>query len=123
MLLRGACICSHCLRVCARARAPVPHSHARVRPPAHAYSRGPRLGSPRADGLPAPRSLTVEGLAFDPDLVLRGLIIDKDRGTLIKVDRFGLVKRAMHGTRMMTFQEIRSVGVAPPADDEAVSGP
>lgn len=31
----------------------------------------------------------VEGLHFDPDLVIRGLIIDKERGNLLKVDRFG----------------------------------
>ena len=31
----------------------------------------------------------VEGLTFDPDLVIRGLIIDKERGNLLKVDRFG----------------------------------
>lgn len=30
-----------------------------------------------------------EGLKFDPDLVIRGLIVDKECGNLIKVDRFG----------------------------------
>jgi hypothetical protein len=37
----------------------------------------------RADGVP------VEGLRFDPTLVIRGLIVDKERGNLLKVDRFG----------------------------------
>lgn len=44
----------------------------------------------------------VEGLAFDPELVIRGLVIDKDKGNLVKADRFGYVKRAMHGTRMLS---------------------
>ena len=34
--------------------------------------------------------------------------MDKDRGNLIKVDRFGLVKRAMHGTRMLSWQARRA---------------
>lgn len=37
----------------------------------------------RATGVP------VEGLRFDPNLVMRGLIMDKELGNLIKVDRFG----------------------------------
>ncbi|KAF5941424.1 hypothetical protein HYC85_019066 [Camellia sinensis] len=36
----------------------------------------------------------VAGLAFDPDLVIRGLVIDKEKGNLVKADRFGYVKRA-----------------------------
>lgn len=64
-----------------------------------AYQYG--LETLRAAGVP------VDGLRFDPDLVIRGLIMDKEYGNLIKVDRFGLVKRAMHGTRMMSWQEIR----------------
>lgn len=64
-----------------------------------AYEYG--LETLRGQGVP------VEGLRFDPGLVIRGLIMDKEYGNLIKVDRFGLVKRAMHGTRMMGWQEIR----------------
>jgi hypothetical protein len=33
----------------------------------------------------------VEGLRFDSNLVIRGLIMDKELGNLIKVDRFGWV--------------------------------
>ena len=36
----------------------------------------------------------VEGLRFDSKLVIRGLIIDKKKGNLVKVDRFGC---ALHG--------------------------
>ncbi|GJN06145.1 hypothetical protein PR202_ga23845 [Eleusine coracana subsp. coracana] len=38
----------------------------------------------------------VDDLQFDPDLVIRGLIIDKEKGNLVKADRFGYIKRAMH---------------------------
>ena len=31
----------------------------------------------------------VTGLTFDPNLVIRGLIVDKQLGNLVKVDRFG----------------------------------
>ncbi|KAH7294525.1 hypothetical protein KP509_27G004500 [Ceratopteris richardii] len=48
----------------------------------------------------------VEGLSFDPDLVIRGLIIDKKNGNVVKADRFGYVKRAMHGTRMLSNRAI-----------------
>ncbi|GAQ79423.1 haloacid dehalogenase-like hydrolase superfamily hydrolase subfamily IG 5'-nucleotidase [Klebsormidium nitens] len=51
----------------------------------------------------------VEGLEFDPDLVIRGLIMDKERGNLVKADRFGYVKRAMHGTRMLSNRAISDV--------------
>ncbi|WCJ23198.1 HAD-superfamily hydrolase subfamily IG 5'-nucleotidase [Euphorbia peplus] len=51
----------------------------------------------------------VDGLAFDPDLVIRGLVIDKERGNLVKADRFGYVKRAMHGTKMLSTQALSEV--------------
>ena len=49
----------------------------------------------------------VDGLSFDPDLVIRGLVIDKEKGNLVKADRFGYVKRAMHGTTMLSTQVVR----------------
>ncbi|KAK2969677.1 hypothetical protein RJ640_025854 [Escallonia rubra] len=48
----------------------------------------------------------VDGLAFDPDLVIRGLVMDKEKGNLVKADRFGYVKRAMHGTKMLSTQAV-----------------
>ncbi|KAK4586302.1 hypothetical protein RGQ29_023462 [Quercus rubra] len=48
----------------------------------------------------------VDGLAFDPDLVIRGLVIDKESGNLVKADRFGYVKRAMHGTKMLSTRAV-----------------
>jgi 5' nucleotidase family len=55
----------------------------------------------------AQAGIPVEGLRFDPRMVERGLVIDTLRGSLLKVDRFGLVKRAMHGARMLSPAEIR----------------
>ena len=54
------------------------------------------------------QGLPVDGLTFDPDLVIRGLIMDKELGNLVKVDRFGYVKRAMHGTRMLSWADIHA---------------
>ena len=48
----------------------------------------------------------MEGLTFDQDLVIRGLIMDKTNGNLVKADRFGYVKRAMHGTKMLSNRAI-----------------
>ena len=49
----------------------------------------------------------MDGLDFDERMVARGLVIDTERGNLVKADRFGVVKRAMHGTRMLDFSEQR----------------
>lgn len=51
----------------------------------------------------------VDDLEFNPELVCRGLIIDKDLGNMVKVDRFGYVRRAMHGTRRMANRETHRV--------------
>lgn len=50
----------------------------------------------------------VEDLKFDPEMVCRGLIIDTEQGNLIKANRFGFIKRAMHGTRTMALDEQRN---------------
>jgi 5'-nucleotidase len=49
----------------------------------------------------------MEGLEFDGSMVTRGLVIDTELGNLVKANRFGFVKRAMHGTRMLEFAEQR----------------
>lgn len=56
-----------------------------------------------ADGWP------VEGLVFDPEMVARGLVIDTELGNLVKANRFGFVKRAMHGTQALDFSTQREV--------------
>ncbi|MDC0712480.1 HAD-IG family 5'-nucleotidase [Stigmatella sp. ncwal1] len=47
-------------------------------------------------------------LAFEPELVIRGLIIDTEKGNLLKANRFGFVKKALHGTRPMGFEAQRT---------------
>jgi HAD superfamily 5'-nucleotidase-like hydrolase len=49
----------------------------------------------------------VEALEFDPDVAVRGLVVDRDRGNLLKVNRFGYVKAAFHGTRRLDFDVLR----------------
>jgi HAD superfamily 5'-nucleotidase-like hydrolase len=50
----------------------------------------------------------VGDLAFDSEMVTRGLVIDTELGNLVKANRFGFVKRAMHGTRMLDHAEQRN---------------
>ena len=56
-----------------------------------------------ADGWP------VTGLEFDAEMVARGLVIDTERGNLVKANRFGFVKRAMHGTQALDFAAQREL--------------
>ncbi len=45
----------------------------------------------------------VQDLQFNPQMVCRGLVIDTEKGNLIKTNRFGFVKHAMHGTKNLDF--------------------
>lgn len=54
-----------------------------------------------AEGFP------VGSLEFDPELAMLGLVVDTELGNLVKANRFGYVKRACHGTRMLDFDEQR----------------
>lgn len=49
----------------------------------------------------------VDGLTFEPASVIRGLIVDTEKGNLVKTNRFGFVKKAVHGTRALDFDEQR----------------
>ncbi|NOX29796.1 MAG: HAD-IG family 5'-nucleotidase [Actinobacteria bacterium] len=62
----------------------------------------------------ARRWLTDQGwpvaeLSFDPDAFTLGLTFDLETGNLLKATRFGFVVRAMHGTRVLDFEEQRSI--------------
>src|SRR5919198_3169715 len=46
-------------------------------------------------------------LRFDPEMVIRGLVIDTELGNLIKANRFGFVKKAVHGTRPLDYEAQR----------------
>jgi HAD superfamily 5'-nucleotidase-like hydrolase len=49
----------------------------------------------------------VGGLEFDPDMIIRGLVLDVELGNVLKANRFGFVKRAQHGTRVLDFDAMR----------------
>ena len=51
----------------------------------------------------------VDDLVFDPDLVMRGLVIDTELGNVVKANRFGYIKRAFHGTEVLQFEQLRKV--------------
>jgi 5'-nucleotidase len=49
----------------------------------------------------------VGGLEFQPDAVIRGLVIDTEKGNLVKSNRFGFVKKAVHGMHALEYEEQR----------------
>lgn len=51
----------------------------------------------------------VAALTFDPLLHTRGLVLDQELGNVVKADRFGYVRKASHGTQMLSFEEQRRV--------------
>jgi len=48
--------------------------------------------------------ITLNGLTIKS---LRGLVIDKEKGKLVKAYSFGYIKWAMHRTRMLSTREVR----------------
>ncbi len=52
--------------------------------------------------------LPVGHLEFDPELANIGLIVDIELGNLVKANRFGYVKRACHGVKMLEFEAQRT---------------
>lgn len=57
----------------------------------------------------AERGWPVEDLKYDPEFIVRGLILDVELGNIVKTNRFGYVKHAYHGTRPLSFEEQRTV--------------
>lgn len=53
------------------------------------------------------RGWPVSDLEFEPERVCRGLIIDRETGNLVKANRFGFVKRAIHGSKVLDYDEQR----------------
>ena len=47
----------------------------------------------------------LEALKFDPNFVIRGLLVDRDRGNLLKVDGYKYVKVAYHGHQKLEKTE------------------
>ncbi len=51
----------------------------------------------------------VKDLPFDYDLAIRGLVIDKKMGNLLKVSRYGAIRAAYHGTKPLDFSTQKKV--------------
>lgn len=51
----------------------------------------------------------IRKLPYDPSLIIRGLVVDKKRGHLLKMDTHERVWRAMHGRRHLSAQEITAI--------------
>jgi HAD superfamily 5'-nucleotidase-like hydrolase len=49
----------------------------------------------------------VEDLVYDPEMTIRGLVLDNKLGNFVKPNRFGYVKRAYHGTTPLDFKSVR----------------
>jgi HAD superfamily 5'-nucleotidase-like hydrolase len=49
----------------------------------------------------------VDDAAFDSRSVIRGLVVDTELGNIVKANRFGFIKRAVHGTRVLDYDEMR----------------
>jgi 5'-nucleotidase len=56
----------------------------------------------------AARGWPVEQLVFDPSAFTAGLVFDRELGNLVKATRFGYVVRAQHGSRLLSFEELRA---------------
>jgi HAD superfamily 5'-nucleotidase-like hydrolase len=54
------------------------------------------------------RDWPVDDLVFEPADHIQGLVIDLDLGNLVKPTRFGYVIQAHHGTRALSFDELRT---------------
>lgn len=49
----------------------------------------------------------IRQVPYDHSFVLRGVFVDKLRGNLLKIDRFGYVGRAYHGRQLLADEEIQ----------------
>lgn len=56
----------------------------------------------------AERGWPVADLTYDPGFIMRGLILDAELGNVVKANRFGYIKQAHHGTRPLSFDELRT---------------
>ncbi len=51
----------------------------------------------------------IKKLKFDFNKAIRGLVIDKNHGNLLKVSRFGSVREAYHGLKRMNFKQQKEI--------------
>ena len=50
----------------------------------------------------------IKELRYDPSFVIRGLVVDKRTGNILKMDTHGRVARAFHGLRRLTTDEVQA---------------
>jgi 5'-nucleotidase len=50
----------------------------------------------------------VRALRYDPSFVIRGLVVDKQRGHILKMDTHGRVARAYHGHRRLPHDDVQA---------------
>ncbi len=51
----------------------------------------------------------IRDIHYNPDVVIRGLVVDKRHGNLLKMDFHDYIAKAMHGTRVLTHDERRKL--------------
>lgn len=51
----------------------------------------------------------IRTLPYEPAFVIRGLVVDKARGNILKLDAFGTVGRAFHGKTRLTPEQQRDI--------------
>ena len=53
--------------------------------------------------------LPVADIHYDPEIMILGLVIDRELGNIVKPNRFGYIKRAYHGTKLFDFEDMRKI--------------
>ena len=51
----------------------------------------------------------IQQIPFQFDLALRGLVLDRKRGNLLKLSRYASIRRSSHGTRAIGYREQESI--------------
>jgi len=51
----------------------------------------------------------IGAIRYEPSFVMRGLVIDKEHGNILKVDRYNHVGRCYHGRRLLSADERRAL--------------
>lgn len=50
----------------------------------------------------------IRGLRYDPSFVIRGLVVDKRTGNILKMDTHGRVARAFHGLKRLSHDDVQA---------------
>jgi len=48
-------------------------------------------------------------LEFNPDFIIRGLVIDTELGNILKVNKYGYVKKTCHGTKFLSIEDQKKI--------------